>query len=184
VIDIVHSVLGEYETSHAQVQIQRPQQTIVNKEGDSQRKQTSDVPDLVSIHGTLQTSPRIEKNATLIVNFRRGSPFPGTAPFVWTINCEKGEIRMSSPIGPSLHAEAAEHVFPIEIHDFAANEVKPVEWQWEDWRAALPPRSRNIAKLYDLFAEGRFKEFPCVDFEAAVVRHKQLDKMLYEKDSS
>lgn len=81
-IDFVHSVLGEYTVSHAHRQIQRPQQTIVDTDTGERRPCVSDVPDLVTVHGTLQESARVAEDATLVASFRRGPPFPGTKPFV------------------------------------------------------------------------------------------------------
>ncbi|KAK4495050.1 hypothetical protein PRZ48_013377 [Zasmidium cellare] len=178
-IDFVHFVLGEYSSSHAHTQIQRPKQSIVNKETGEKRPTISDVPDLVSVHGTLQSSSYVEDGASLIVNFRTGPPFPGTLPFVWTINGEKGEIRILSERGPFLQSEASAFDIPVEVEDFSTGQVRKVEWQWEEWQKTLLPRSRNIAKLYDLYAEGRLH---CT-LESAVVRHKQLDAILYPNQS-
>lgn len=118
-----------------------------------------------------------------IVNFRNGPPFPGTLPFVWTINGEKGEIRISSERGPFLQSEASAYDIPIQVEDFSTGQVRNVEWHWEDWQEALLPRSRNIAKLYDLYAEGRWKAESRCTLESAVVRHKQLDAILYPNES-
>lgn len=176
VIDFIHCVLGEYEHSNHAAQIQRPQQTINLNDGTT-RSCASDVPDLLSIHGTLQPSPYVTQGASLLIHFRKGPPFPGTKPFVWTIACEKGEIRISSEKTASLQAEGSAHPIPIEIHDFATDRVRTVDWEWEDWQVPLFARGRNIAKLYDLSAEGRMDEIP--GFEDAVKRHEQLDKILW-----
>lgn len=176
-IDFIHSVLGEYERSDHHTQIQRPQQTIKNNDGTT-KSWTSDVPDLLSIHGTLQPSPYVAKDASLLIHFRKGPPFPGTKPFVWTIACEKGEIRISSEKTASLQAEGSAHPIPIEIHDFATDRVRIVDWEWEEWQIPLFARGRNIAKLYDLYAEGRMDEIP--GFADAVKRHEQLDEILWE----
>lgn len=176
-IDFVHSVLGEYTSSHSQLQIQHEDQTIVNRSTGEGRPFKSDVPDFLSVHGTLQQSSYVTKDATLIANFRTGPPFKGTLPFVWTINCEKAEIRISSERGPFLQSEAVD--IPIEVLDFATGEVKKVDWDWEDWQEVLPARGRSIAKLYDLYAEGKLEEAGCATFGGAVERHKQLDGMLY-----
>jgi predicted dehydrogenase len=93
-IDFVHAVLGEYESSSAQVQIQRPNQKIIDRDTGATKSTTSDVPDLVSIHGTLRASDYVSHGASLTVNFRTGPPFPGTKPFVWVIVGEKCRIEV------------------------------------------------------------------------------------------
>ncbi|EME87032.1 uncharacterized protein MYCFIDRAFT_29647 [Pseudocercospora fijiensis CIRAD86] len=180
-IDFVHSVLGEFESFHSHSQIQHPEQRINGADGKVKGKYTSDVPDLLSIHGTLQASSRVAKGASLIVNFRKGPPFPGTLPFIWTINCENAEIRVTSERGPFLQSESNSYPVPIELHDFASGEVKSVEWLWEDWQEVIAARSRNVGKLYDLYAEGRVEEASCATFDSAVWRHGQLDWILYEQ---
>ncbi|KAI5364550.1 Putative gfo/Idh/MocA-like oxidoreductase, NAD(P)-binding domain superfamily [Septoria linicola] len=178
-IDFIHSVLGEYESSNAHTQIQRPLRTITDQKTASKRPYRSDVPDLLSLHGTLRRSDIVAGGATLTATFRAGPPFPGTPPFVWTINCENGEVRISSERGPFLQAEASALPVPIEAHYHETDEVKIVEWGWEDWQEVLPGRGRSIAKLYDLYAEGRLEEESCATFESAIERHRQLDTILY-----
>ncbi|CAK1359672.1 unnamed protein product [Cercospora beticola] len=178
-IDYIHSVLGEYESSNALTQIQRPEKTIDDPETGKTRSYTSDVPDLLALHGTLKSSSVVQAGASLTVNFRLGPPFPGTVPFIWTINCERGEIRISSERGPFLQASSSESPVPIEVHYHGTDEVKTLEWQWEDWQESLPAVSRSIAKLYDLYSEGRLEEVSNATFASAVNRHKQIDNILY-----
>lgn len=178
-IDFIHSVLGEYESCHAHTQTQRPNQQIVNRETGASRPVTSDVPDLVSTHGTLRTSPLVDNGASLIVNFKTGPPFPGTAPFTWTITGEKGRIRISSQRGPFIQSEASEYPIPLELEDLRTGEVKQIPWHWDEWQEPLLGRGKNIAKTYDLYYEGRAKEYGLGDFEGAVERHAQIDGMLY-----
>lgn len=68
-IDFVHLALGEFESSSSHTQIQRPDQTIVNRETGERRAWTSDVPDLVSVHGTLKTSDHVQEGASLVSYF-------------------------------------------------------------------------------------------------------------------
>jgi hypothetical protein len=127
-----------------------------------------------------QTTPELSSdNLVQVVNYRTGPPFPGTVPFVWTINCEQGEIRMSSERGPFLQSESGAYPISIELLNFSTGEVTNVDWQWEEWQESLLPRGRSIAKLYDLYAESALEQSGCATFEAAVQRHRQLDEMLY-----
>ena len=179
-IDFVHSVLGEFESSHAHLQIQRPDQSVVNKDTSITRAVRSDVPDLVSVHGTLQSSSYVANGASLVANFRTGPPFPATTPFAWTITGEKGRIRMTNDRGPFIQSEGSGWPTPIQVEDFSTQEVKEVAWEWSDWQEPLLPRSRNIGMIYDVYYEGGAKDYGLVDFSGAIVRHAQLDKMLYQ----
>lgn len=86
---------------------------------------------------------------------------------------------MSSERGPFIQSESSEHPIPIELETFENGAVKQVGWDWEDWQEPLLGRGRNIAKVYDLYYEGRAQEFGLADFAGAVTRHAQLDAMLY-----
>ena len=178
-IDFVHAVLGEYESSSAQAQIQRPNQKIINRDTGATKSTTSDVPDLVSIHGTLRASDYVFHGASLIVNFRTGPPFPGTKPFVWVIVGENGRIEVSNESSPSIAASAAGLPTPIRVEDTTTKEIKEVPWEWEDWQEPLNPRGRSIAKIYDLYYEGKAYDAGVADFSSAAVRHAELDKLLY-----
>lgn len=175
----MHSVFGEYSSSHAHTQVQRPNQHIINRETGTSNAVVSDVPDLVSVHGALQPSDLVSDGASLLVNFKTGPPFPGTTPFVWTIAGKKGRIRMSSQRGPFIQSEASEQPISIEVASFATGEVKQVLCTWEDWQEGLLGRGRNIAKVYDLFFEGQAEEYGLCDFEGAVTRHSEVDGILW-----
>lgn len=182
-IDFLHFVLGEFESCNSHTQIQRPAQSVVNRLTGVVKPVTSDVPDLVSVHGTLRPSTYVHDGASLLVEFRTGPPFPGTLPFVWTITCEKGEVRVTSERGPFLQSASFQNV-PIQVHDFESGIVSTVDWKWEDWQEPLSGRSRNIAKLYDLFAEGTAEKAGCADFGVALTRHRQIDSVLYGSELS
>lgn len=145
----------------------------------------SDVPDLVVLHGQLAAGrqqqsggwcsgpgPRgsviVEDGATLSMMYRSGPPFKGEPAFVWTINCQRGEILVTSPEGPYLHSdsyaaagldEPDEHgrrwlrpeTITIRVHDHQRDEVMNVHWGWEGWQEQLPVRARVVARLYERF---------------------------------
>jgi predicted dehydrogenase len=178
VIDFIHSVLGEFKSSNSHVQIQRPHQSIVKGDGTT-TPASSDVPDLVSVHGTLQASANVASGASLLVTFLSGPPFPGRLPFEWVMTGEKGRIRMSNERGPFIQSEGGANIV-IQVEDFATGEVKEVPWEWESWQEPDFGRGKNIAKIYDLYFEGRAEDYGVADFPAAVSRHAQLDGMLYD----
>ncbi|KAL0936226.1 oxidoreductase family protein [Colletotrichum truncatum] len=173
--DQIQYILGDVSNLKSHTQIQRPNVKI----RDPQTKEItetvkSNVPDLVITTGTLPASDITAENATLLVRFRKGQPFKGEAPLVWTINGEKGEIRLTSDVSTSLQASAQVQDIRIEVHDFESDEVETVEWGWEDWEAELPPLARSIGAAYEAFAEG--KEVPT--FEDALKRHEQIESIL------
>lgn len=178
-IDFIHSVLDEYDSSHSHTQIQRPSQQIVNRDTGASRAVKSDVPDLVSVHGTLQASSIVNKGASLLATLQTGPPFPGTKALTWTITGEKGRVRMSIQHTAFVQTEGNTQAIPIELPDFSTGEVKQLAWEWEDWQEPVAARGRNIAKLYDLYYEGKAEEYGLCDFEGAVRRHAQIDGMLY-----
>lgn len=67
----------------------------------------------------------------------------------------------------------------IEVHDFATDEVKEVGWEYEEWQRSLFPRGMVLGKLYDLYYEGKLEEYGAADFDSAVLRHAQVDEMLW-----
>lgn len=178
-IDYVHLVLGGYASSDAHVQIERPNQSTVDAKTGEKRPVTSDVPDLVSVHGTLKSSDYVTEGATLIANFRSGPPFPGTTPFVWTITGEKGRLRISCDRGPFIQSLAAGSPIHIEVEDFGTGDLKSIPWDWQSWEEPTQARGRCIGRLYDLYYDGKTAENDVADFDAAVARHKQIDAILY-----
>ncbi|KAI1822630.1 NAD(P)-binding protein [Xylaria intraflava] len=152
-IDFVHEVLGEFDGFQSRMQLQRP---VVQIRDDNDvapaREIVSDVPDLVVVHGKLAKGKAdIADDATLSVTFRTGPQFKGTPGSVWTINGEKGEIMVTSA-GAYLHVEKYNEPIEIKLHDYATDEVVPIEWDWKEWQKELPVRARIVAELYERFA--------------------------------
>lgn len=113
--------------------------------------------------------------ASLYVRFRRGQPYKGEAPLTWHINCEKGEIRLTSTAGAAL--QVGGDGISVEVHDFEKDEIHSVPWAWPDWQDGkdYPPPSRNIASVYDGFAANA-GGYPT--FEDALRRHEQLGAII------
>ena len=135
---------------------------------------TSNVPDLFSFSSYLPASATVHEKASLLVNFRRGQPFPGEPSLHWSINGEKGEVRLISKDSSALHVFT--EPVKIEVHDFETGKVESVEWSWEDWQAELPMPSRSVGKVYEAFAAG--DESGLATFADALTRHKQLEEQL------
>ncbi|UNI24960.1 hypothetical protein JDV02_010673 [Purpureocillium takamizusanense] len=236
--DQIQHVLGDMQDIRAQLQLQRPNVTLIEPPSSSSSSSPSsspskvveitrsNVPDLIIATGTLlplihqlqpASSPTTTTTATtnqlnavssgsgvgsgsapsVLISYRRGQPFPGTPAFVWTINGERGEIRLTAPGGPTLQSSTYAHGtrVTIEVHDFAGRSVsggggggsggggsggnggdvvESVPWEWEAWQGALPVPARNVARIYEDFAEGRATP----SGEDALKRHVQLGEIL------
>lgn len=178
--DTVLSVVGEFDSStvHAKAQLQRPSVRV----RDTSSKKivetiTSNVPDLLLVHGALAPTSLAVPKATLSFGFRRGQPFPGTPPLVWTINCESGEIRLVSPSGTALQANAGDEV-SIQIHHFDTDEVENIRWTWEERQQDLPLMARSVSECLYAFAEGREEGDGWAGIESAAVRARLIEHFL------
>lgn len=172
--DNVQHVLGEVARPNYTTHLRIPEVGIRDGSGNIVGTVQSNVPDLVVVSGALPGSPQVSEGANLTLRFRRGEPFKGEPGLVWTIEGDKGELRLIAPSGPAINAMAYGQPVTIEVHDYDTDEVSPVEWSWYDWQEELPIASRNIGALYEVFAEGG--AYPT--FQDALRRHEQIDGFL------
>ncbi|KAL5380836.1 hypothetical protein PMIN02_010501 [Paraphaeosphaeria minitans] len=178
-IDTVLSVVGDVEPSsvHSQLQLQRPDVRVRDPStNEIITTVQSDVPDLISLNGTLQPS-----SATLSYLFRRGQPFPGTPALTWTINLEHGELRFLSHSG--LNLETGDPA-TIHVHWFDSNEVEEVKWDWNAEQAALPPSARNVISTLVAFADRKAPGDGWVSLEDAASRARLIEGFLDEWEKS
>ncbi|KAM3523284.1 hypothetical protein NHJ13051_005196 [Beauveria bassiana] len=139
----------------------------------------SNVPDLIIVNGTLNGTETTQQGATVSLRFRAGEPFKGDPAFVWTINGEKGEIRLTSVNGPTFHTAADNKTVTLEVHDFETDQVDKIEWDWSGWEAELPMVARSIGTLYDKYASGLDHGTDGLpSFQTALHRHQQLEELL------
>ncbi|KAF1848821.1 NAD(P)-binding protein, partial [Cucurbitaria berberidis CBS 394.84] len=172
-LDLVLSVVGDLDVTSVQskTQLQRPQVRIRDPStGEIVENITSDVPDLLSLHGTIASSPQAVPNATLSYSFRRGQPFPGTPALTWTINCEHGEVRLVSPSTTSLEPGANDEPVTIQVHHFDSDSVENIDWNWSDRHTEVPIMARNVMECLYAFADGRAEGDGWVGLEDAVKR--------------
>ncbi|KAK4233535.1 hypothetical protein C8A03DRAFT_38748 [Achaetomium macrosporum] len=178
--DMVLSTLGELKSLKGDLHLQRPENQLKDASGAVVKTLRSDVPDLVLVSGKWEESSIMQKNATLHFRLRRGPPFPGEPCLVWTINGEKGEIRIVSPHTTFIQLGHPNESHLIEIHDFATDKVETVEWDWADWQKDLPFPARGIGALYEAFADaknGRAKE-DYVTFDVGAKRLETIHGLL------
>ncbi len=164
-IDFVMVVLGELSSFRSHLSIQRPQVPIVGSDGTVIETVATDVADHIMVQGILLSS-----GAPLSVTFRRGPPFKNTPGFIWSIHGEEGEIRITAA-GPALQAN--DDQTSITIHTFDQEELEVIEWdrRFKD----LPGPARNVAAMYEAFANGETEKYP--DFGHAVLRHRYIEEV-------
>lgn len=153
-LDYVHSVLGEFGSFDARMQIQHPTLHLLDADVSKKGSITSTTPDLLSLHGTLRRSDdgiKVVPGATLAQTFRTGPPFKGEPAVRWSINGTKGELLITVQ-GHYLHSHTID---PITIlhHDHTTDEVMEIKWDWAEWQKEVPVRARTTAELYERYAE-------------------------------
>lgn len=158
VLDSILTVLGPLSPSsiHSKSQIQRPSLGVPDTETQKvTRHITSNVPDLLSLHATLAPSAQTAPNATLAFLFRNGPAFPGDPALTWSINCEKGEIKLVSPTSPFFQFSDNDAAVKIQVHDFASGEVRDVGCEWSKEQIEVPILARDVMGCLFAFVEGR-----------------------------
>ncbi|EMD86489.1 hypothetical protein COCHEDRAFT_1198386 [Bipolaris maydis C5] len=141
---------------HSKSQIQRPTLGIPDAETKKVTHHvTSNVPDLLSLHATLAPSAQAIQNATLTLFYRNGPAFPGDPALTWTINCEKGEIKLVSPTSPFFQFSDSDAPVTIQVHDFASGEVRDVVCEWGEEQTEVPVLARDVMGCLFAFVEGR-----------------------------
>jgi hypothetical protein len=140
---------------------------------------TSDVPDLLSLHGNLAPASHAVPNATLSFLFRRGQPFPGTPSLNWNITCERGEIRVISPTSMTLQTRENDRPITIQVHHFDNDEVEDVAWDWSDRQREVPIIGRDVMECLYAFADRKAEGDGWVGLEDAA-RYAQLIESFLE----
>ncbi|KAJ5224227.1 uncharacterized protein N7469_007730 [Penicillium citrinum] len=179
VIDYIQSVVGDIipGTDSVRLQIQRPGIRIRDPQTNTIVDSTqSDVPDLVSLHGSLPESSYVKANAGLIAYFQRGQPYPGDPSLSWILTGETGAIRLISPAGISLQADAYIDPVTIRLWDFDTNQVEEISWSWSERQTEVPIRARSVQHSLISFAEG--DESGYVSLNDAVKRAQQIEGWL------
>ncbi|EPE05174.1 oxidoreductase family protein [Ophiostoma piceae UAMH 11346] len=201
-IDTIQATIGELDPARttALTQLQRPDVHVRRATADGSSEtveiKKANVPDLIAVLGRLSPlavpgakapSPYLDGSATLSVRLRRGEPFLGQPAYVWTINGEKGEIRLVAESGPSTQAfgggnnNTGPSAINVEVHDFETNKVTTVPWEWQDWQSALTSvPARNIGSVYEaLLAHGDADPaHEHATFADALARQEQLESYL------
>ncbi|PYI09587.1 oxidoreductase [Aspergillus sclerotiicarbonarius CBS 121057] len=173
-IDYVQSVVGDVipGTDQVHTQIQRPRIRILDPQtGTIVETMDSDVPDLLSLHGSLTESPYTVPGASLMAYFARSQPYPGDPLLSWTLNCESGTIRLVAPAGIALHDPST-----ISIHHHATDTVEEIQWTWSKEQREVPAKARSVQRGLINFAARNPEGY--VSLEDAAVRARQMARWL------
>lgn len=114
--------------------------------------------------------------APVTVNYHGGSTFPGTPVLDWRIQCERGELRVTSS---SWSLNVGRPDTKIQLWYGEEGTVEEVQVETDEWDE-LPVQAGNIARMYEAFRNGEWVP----DFEWAVKRHEVLEEMWKRYDTS
>lgn len=145
---------------------------MLKSDGSFDKMIERETPDQVLLHTRVSPS-----GAPVSMSIQGGKQFKGSPAVSWCVYGTKGEIRLTSgaPISMSVGGDK------IELFDHAKDSVEEVKFVYKDAVKDLPPLAKNIAGLYELFADGGGVKDGLVRFEEAVDMHRILVAM--EKSS-
>ncbi|PYH87354.1 NAD(P)-binding protein [Aspergillus ellipticus CBS 707.79] len=178
-IDQVQYVVGNVipGTDHAHLQVQRPDVRIRDPQTEEIVGQTrSNVPDLVSLHGSLPESAHSVRGASLVAYYARGQPHPGDPALTWTLTGEIGTIRLTSRSGTVLQADGYAEAPTIVVHDHATDAVEEIPWLWSETQTTVPVVARSVYSCLVSLAKGQ--EDGYVSLEDAAGRAQQIGRWL------
>jgi len=138
-------VLGPLKSYTPLLAISHPEPTITTATGESTGKtSTRTSHDQLLLQGTLGSG------AVLSYHLRGGPAFASSAGAFWRIYGTEGEIQLT---GPESYLQIAEDNVKIEVFVHASAKTETVEVGKDEW-SGLMIYGRNVARLYDAFADG------------------------------
>ncbi|KAL9051868.1 MAG: hypothetical protein Q9162_005759 [Coniocarpon cinnabarinum] len=178
-IDFIQAAVGELEpsASHALMQNQRPSIRIRHSQEDPSKQDETipkDVPDLITLHGTLPETAHVAKGASISAFFRTGQPFKGNPSLSWSLVLERAEVLLSSHAGAMLQVNVYDPIPPqIVVHEYATDEVKAIPFQFTEEQKALPKSAAMVLTCLVALATGDESRY--VSLESARRRAKQVE---------
>lgn len=164
--DPLASALGGIKVEKSNLANMSPEIKVLGANKEVLRTMTSDVPDYIHIDGSLPS----HNSAPISILFRKGPPFKGTLPFIWSIQGEKGEIRVEAE---SAGLQAFDVPVKVMVEDYRSGEVENVKWDYDVSVKDFKGPAKNIGMLYEKFAEG--SGYPT--FADALERHEFLEEV-------
>lgn len=173
-LEFITSALGEFRSWDSSLSIRYKTKDIVFPAENNRviiPNAPNTVPDRILFNGIV--SPSL---APVTINYRGGSTFPGTPALDWRIQCENGEVRVTSS---SWSLNVGRPDTKIELWDGEKVAVEEVQVEADEWDE-LPVQAGNIARMYEAFRKGKWVP----DFGWAVKRHEVLEEMWKRYDAS
>lgn len=116
--------------------------------------------------------------AVVSYHLRGGPAFGNEAGHIWRIYGSKGEVQVT---GPDSYLQIADDNVKIEVFEHESGKTETVEVDKDAFSGEeYPLYARNIARLYEAFADGKGEDEGVLDWEAAVKRHAFVEEV-YEK---
>jgi len=152
--------------------ISHPTVQLTTYTGEPTTTVTRNVPDQILLHGTFGSG------AVLSYHMRGGPVFAKSDSdgMFWRIYGDKGEIQLT---GPNSFLQIADGDRKIEIFDHSSEKVEEVDVEKDEF-SEIPLFGRNVARLYEAFADGKGKGQGVLDWEDALNRHQFVDEV-YKK---
>jgi predicted dehydrogenase len=165
-------VLGHLDSYQPLLKTSHPTVQLTTYGGDPTKTIPRNVPDQIVLHGTYASG------AVLSYHLRGGPAFANSdsAGLLWRIYGEKGEIQVT---GSNSFLQITDGDKKIELFDHASGKVEEVDAAKDDF-SETPLFGRNIARLYEAFADGKGTAEGVLDWEEALKRHQFVDEV-YEK---
>ena len=171
-LDSVLFALGaELSSFNSLIGNQRPEVVVY----DSATKKnvetfTKDTPDQIIIDGYLSNG------ALVSYHLRGGSIFPGFPALVWRVYGETGEVLLTAQSNAMIMIGSDD--ITISVHNFKNEEAQKISIDEGEYKALSVP-GRNVARLYDAYAEGG----PVPDWEWAKKRHALVQEIFVREEN-
>ncbi|KAF2876681.1 oxidoreductase [Massariosphaeria phaeospora] len=170
-LESISFVLGHLDTYTPLLSISCPEVKLASYSGTptgTTVKRTSH--DQILLHGAFASG------AVFSYHLRGGAAFSNTIGHTWRIYGTKGEIQIT---GPDSFLQITDDNVSIEVFEHDSGKTETVEVD-KDKFSGDGLFGRNIARLYEGFADGKGVEEGVLDFGEAVKRHQFVED-IYKK---
>ncbi|KAJ4303375.1 hypothetical protein N0V90_002268 [Kalmusia sp. IMI 367209] len=171
-LESIQFVLGRLESYTPLLAIQHPTVQLTDHTGTPTGTAPRSSHDHILLNGTLASG------ALLSYSLRGGPAFDSISDTIWRIYGTKGAIQV---VGPDSYLQIADDNFNIKVHEHGKEGLEEVNFDKDGWSGEeCPLFARNVARLYEAFADGKGVDGGVLGWEDAVKRHVFVEEM-YEK---
>lgn len=168
----IQVVLGPLKEANPLLAVQFPTVQLTDHTGAATKKIERTSHDHFFVNGTF------ESGAVLSYSLRGGPAFDGTCGAFWRIYGTKGAIQIT---GPDSYLQIAEDNFTFKLHEYEKEGLEEIRAEKDEFSAEQYSLfCKNIARLYEGFADGKSAEEGVPTWEDAVKRHAFVEEM-YKK---